>query len=153
MALDHHEPLHILLIEQHPATRHQLQELLRDHALPITLHALARGAGPLSFFPPGGPEVPPSLPHVIFLDSEVLEQDGGLILAAITTDPAWRDIPVVLFSEATCTHAHLVAAGLVAASLTHSLGRGQCMKLMEQLLRRPQPCEAGRRAGSRGEEE
>ena len=137
MDADRSEPLHILLVTKHLAMRRRLQELLRDRTIPMTLHAVTRGEEILAFLHQGRPDAQTPLPDVIFLDLELPEKDRGHVLAEIHNAPALRDLPVVFFSGAECPHAHLAAAGLVAASLTHSLKRAECMKLLEQLLRRP----------------
>ena len=72
---------------------------------------------------------------VLLLDLELPEMDWFHLLAEIANDPMLKDIPVVVFNGAECQIDHLVATGLVAAYLTHSLGRAGYVKLLDKLQR------------------
>jgi len=133
------KPIHaveILLVEDNPAEVRRLKEFLKKRALPTKLYAVARGEAALAFLRHEGRYTKAPPPQVIFLDLQLPGREGFQLLEEIGNDPALRAIPVVLFSSAEYKKDHLVAAGLVAAYLTQSLGRVQFRELLEKLPRR-----------------
>ncbi len=126
----------ILLVEDNPADVRRLKEFLKKRALPTKLHTVDRGEAALAFLRHEGRYAKAPPPQVIFLDLQLLGRDGCQLLEEIGNDPALRAIPVIIFSSAEYKKAHLVAAGLVAAYLTKSLGRVQFRELLEKLSRR-----------------
>lgn len=126
----------VLLIEDNPADVRGLKEFLKKRALPTKLHVVDRGEAALAFLRHEGRYAKAPPPQVIFLDLQLPGREGCQLLEEIGNDPALRAIPVIIFSSADYQKAHLVAAGLVAAYLTKSLGRVQYMELLEKLSRR-----------------
>jgi chemotaxis family two-component system response regulator Rcp1 len=126
----------ILVVEDNPAEVRRLKALLKERAIPTKLYVVARGEAVLAFLRHEGRYAKAPPPQVIFLDLQLPGREGCQLLEEIGNDPALRAIPVVLFSSAEYQKDHLVAAGLVAAYLTQSLGRVQYMELLEKLPRR-----------------
>jgi two-component system, chemotaxis family, response regulator Rcp1 len=126
----------ILVVEDNPAEVRRLKALLKERAIPTKLYGVARGEAALAFLRHEGRYAKAPSPQVIFLDLQLPGREGCQLLEEIGNDPALRAIPVVLFSRAEYQKDHLVAAGLVAAYLTQSLGRVQYMELLEKLPRR-----------------
>ena len=123
----------ILLVEGSQVEVGRLQEFLQAVALPITLHAVDRSAGALTFLRHTESYAQAPRPQVILLDLELPKLDGDRLLEEIAKAAAQRAIPVVTFNRTNAQHVHLVAAVLVAAYLTHSLEREQYLTLLEKL--------------------
>lgn len=131
--------MEILLVEDNLAEVLLLKEFLQEVAIPITLHAVERGEVALAFLRYERQYAQAPRPDVISLDLALRGMAGFQLLEEIKNDPVLRATPVVLFSSADYKKDHLVAAVLVAANLTKSLGRAQFIELMEKLLRRRHP--------------
>lgn len=125
----------ILLVTNNPAGVRLLQERLDNVALPLTLHAVDCGEGALAFLRHEREYAQAPRRAVLFLDLDLPEMDWFYLLDEIANDPRLKDIPVVVFNGAECQIDNLIATGLVAAYLTHSLGRAQFVKLLEKLQR------------------
>jgi len=125
----------ILLVTNNPAGVRLLQERLDKVALPLTLHAVDCGEGALAFLRHEREYAQAPRLAVLFLDQDLPEMDRFYLLDEIANDPRLKDIPVVVFNGAECQIDHLIATGLVAAYLTHSLGRAQFVKLLGKLQR------------------
>src|SRR5262249_53355953 len=110
--------------------------LLNAVAIPTHLHVVNCGAAALGVLRHEAEYAQAPRPDVIFLDLDLPGIDELQLLDELQHDPALRAVPVVLCSATDCEKDHLVAAGLVAAYLTHALEREQFMKLLEKLLRR-----------------
>ncbi len=125
----------ILLVANNPAGVRLLQERLDNVALPLTLHAVDCGEGALAFLRHEREYALAPRRAVLCLDLDLPEMDWFYLLDEIANDPRLKDIPVVVFNGAECQIDHLIATGMVAAYLTHSLGRAQFVKLLEKLQR------------------
>ena len=125
----------ILLVENNPAGVRRLKERLNKVAIPLTLHAVDCGEGALAFLRYESEYAQAPRLDVLLLDLDLPEMDWFHLLAEIANDPRLKDIPVVVFNGAECQIDHLIATGLVAAYLTHSLGRVQFMHLLDKLQR------------------
>ena len=128
--------MEILLVEDNLAEVRLLKEFLQEVAIPITLHTVERGEVALAFLRHERQYAQAPRPDVISLDLALRGMAGFQLLEEIKNDPVLRATPVVLFSSADYKKDHLVAAVLVAANCTKSLGRVQFMELLEKLSRR-----------------
>ena len=135
MATKNIRVVQILLVEDNPVDVQLLKELLNTVAIPTHLHAVRSVEVALGVLRYERQAAQAPRPDVIFLDQGLPGMDGLRLLEEITNDPMLRAIPVVLFSSTDYKKDHLVAAGLVAAYLTKSLGRVQFRELLEKLSR------------------
>jgi two-component system, chemotaxis family, response regulator Rcp1 len=125
----------ILLVEDNPVDVQLLQERLNTVAIPTHLHAVRSVEVALGVLRYEGQAAQAPRPDVIFLDQDLPEMDWLYLLDEIANDPRLKDIPVVIFNGAECQIDHLIATGVVAAYLTHSLERAQFVKLLGKLQR------------------
>ncbi len=132
---EEHRTVRVLLVENNPAGVRRLQERLDKVAIPLTLHAVDCGEGALALLRHQSESAQAPRLDVLFLDLDLPKLDWFPLLAEIAKDPRLKDLPVVVFNGAECQIDHLVATGLVAAHLTHSLGRAQYVKLLAKLQR------------------
>lgn len=128
-------PVKILLVEDNPADVRLLKELLKEVAIPTNLHAVARGEAALAFLRHEGEYAQAPQPDIIFLDLHLPGMNGVQFFAAIQNDPAWREIPVAVFSGAGREREQLAALGPVAAYFTKSLEPKQFVVLLEEIQR------------------
>jgi CheY-like chemotaxis protein len=127
----------LLLVAKNPTDACLLQALLAEIALPAQLTALSGGEQALGFLRHVASSSRTPVPDVLFLDTDLPQGEVFSLLDAIASSPVLSAMAVVVYSGTGQSKDHVLAAGLVAAYLTHVLDREQYMALLENLLRHP----------------
>ena len=93
------EPIHVLLVEDSPASALLTQEALRDPRVPNRIHVVADGEEALRFLYREPPHVDAPRPDLVLLDLNLPKVDGREVLAAIKGDAKLKDIPVIVLTS------------------------------------------------------
>ena len=94
----------ILLVEDNPADIRLTQEALRQGREQVDLSVVEDGQEALAFLRREGIFAHAERPALILLDLNLPKRDGRLLLAEIKSDPALKDIPVVIFTSSEADH-------------------------------------------------
>jgi CheY-like chemotaxis protein len=97
-AEDTARPAKILLVEDSPTDALLAQEALRGADIPHNIHLVEDGEEALAFLHGEGPYAHAPRPDLILLDLNLPKKGGQEVLAEIKTDPALKDIPVVVLT-------------------------------------------------------
>ncbi len=92
-------PVPILLVDDDRADVRLIQELLKGGRLDNPLHVVEDGPEALEFLHRAGHYASAPRPGLIFLDLNLPRLDGQEVLARIKSDPALRDIPVIILTS------------------------------------------------------
>ena len=107
-------PLNILLVEDNPADAYLTTLALQDHELCKDIRVVEHGEQALAFLRQEGGYAKAFRPDLIVLDLNLPRMDGLAVLSAVKADPAFRAIPVVIFSTSSAekdfTQAHFLGA-------------------------------------------
>jgi CheY-like chemotaxis protein len=88
----------ILLVEDSPTDALLAQEALRSAQVQSNVHLVEDGEEALAFLHGTGPYAHAPRPDLILLDWNLPKKGGLEVLQAIKTDPALKDIPVVVLT-------------------------------------------------------
>ena len=97
-AEDTPRPAKILLVEDSPTDALLAQEALRGANISNNIHLVEDGEEALAFLHGEGPYAHAPRPDLILLDLNLPKKGGQEVLTEIKTDPALRDIPVVVLT-------------------------------------------------------
>ena|SRR5215813_12589854 len=104
-------PAELLLVEDCPADARFLQEVLKDLALPTTLHVVEDGPPALAFLRKHGAYAPAHTPDLVLLDMFLPGLSDSEIYVAMKQDVSLAQIPVCLFVQ----DAHDLSIARIAA--------------------------------------
>src|SRR5262249_26568397 len=112
--LQREKPVDILLVEDCPADARFLREVLKDLALPTTLHVVEEGLPALAFLRKHGAYAQAHTPDLVLLDTFLPGLAGHEIYVAMQQDVSLAQIAVCLFvqDEHDPTLARIEAHGL-----------------------------------------
>jgi two-component system, chemotaxis family, response regulator Rcp1 len=91
-------PAKILLVEDSPTDALLAQEALRGAHIANNIHIVEDGEEALAFLHGEGPYAHAPRPDLILLDLNLPKKGGQEVLEEIKTDPALKDIPVVVLT-------------------------------------------------------
>jgi CheY-like chemotaxis protein len=91
-------PITILLVDDDPDCRMLLRDAIDECKVSNAVHEVADGAEALQFLRRQGQYASAPRPGLIYLDIEMPGTNGQDVLKAIKSDPALRDIPVVMMT-------------------------------------------------------
>jgi two-component system response regulator len=92
------EPLTILLVDDDPDCRMLVRDAIADCKVKNAVHEVSNGKEALEFLRRVGRFRNAPRPGLIYLDIEMPEMDGQTALRQIKSDPALRDITVVMMT-------------------------------------------------------
>lgn len=92
------EPLHVLLVEDDAADVALVEDAFATHRLPSRLHVANDGVQALAFLRREGRFDSAPRPDLVLLDLNMPMMDGREVLAAVKSDTALRQIPIVVFT-------------------------------------------------------
>src|SRR5215207_3237056 len=99
--IEERAPPEILLVEDEPAELYLLRKGFDTGPLPVALHSVPSVSEALAFLRQAGPYRQTPRPQLIVTSINLAGQSGFELLAAVKKDPAWRKIPVIVFSTYT----------------------------------------------------
>ena len=88
----------VLLVEDDPHDMEFIRETLAALPLPPVLHITRDGSEAIDFILQRGEHTEAPRPHLILLDLRLPRQDGFEVLRIVKSDPACRNIPVVVLT-------------------------------------------------------
>ncbi len=94
----------ILIVEDNPGDVRLMQEALREGNVPCRLHVAPDGVVATSFLRRQGPHAGAPRPDFILMDLNVPRKHGTEVLADIKSDPALRQIPVIVLTTSAAPH-------------------------------------------------
>jgi two-component system, chemotaxis family, response regulator Rcp1 len=94
----------ILIVEDNPGDVRLMQEALREGSVPCRLHVAPDGVEAIAFLRRQGAYSEASRPDFILLDLNVPRKHGSEVLADIKSDPALRQIPVIVLTTSAAWH-------------------------------------------------
>lgn len=100
-------PIQILMVEDNPADVRWAKETLKDARLQNTTNVVMDGEAALAYLRREGKYANVTLPDLILLDLNLPKRSGSEVLAEMKTDPALRDIPVVVLTTSPVERQHL----------------------------------------------
>lgn len=92
-------PTEILLVEDNPGDVRLTQEALREGGMNSNVSVAQDGVEALAYLRREGRHADAVRPDLILLDLNLPKMDGREVLEAIKTDPALRQIPVVVLTS------------------------------------------------------
>jgi CheY-like chemotaxis protein len=92
------KPVDILLIEDNPRDVKLIREAMREAKVRNGLHVARDGEEAMAFLRREGPHAQAPRPGLILLDLNLPKKDGREVLDEIKSDPALRNIPVVVLT-------------------------------------------------------
>ena len=92
------QPITILLVDDDPDCRLLIRDAIAESKVSNEVFEVANGQGALDFLYARGPHDGAARPGLIFLDIEMPGMDGQTTLKQIRSDPAFRDIPIVMMT-------------------------------------------------------
>jgi two-component system, chemotaxis family, response regulator Rcp1 len=98
-ALQRERPLELLLVEDNAGDARLLQEVLKDIALPTTLHVLEDGQPALAFLRKQRAYAQASTPDLVLLDVFLPVLLGREVFVAMKQEVSLAQIPVCLFVQ------------------------------------------------------
>ena len=107
-------PIEILLVEDNPGDVRLTQEVFREGRLANQLHIARDGVEALALLHREAPHAQAVRPDLILLDLNLPRKDGRELLAEIKTDPALRQIPVIILTTSSADQDILKAYDLHA---------------------------------------
>ena len=139
--LQRERPVEILLVEDCAADARFLHEVLKDIALPTTLHVVEDGQPALAFLRKHGAYAQAPTPDLVLLDLFLPRLSGQEVFVAMKQDVSLAQIPVCLFvqDEHDPSLASIEAHGLpIPFTLTKPVQAEHLTEILSTL-----PCEAG----------
>ncbi|MDB5174511.1 MAG: response regulator receiver protein [Phycisphaerales bacterium] len=126
---DEAEPVVVLLVDDDPDCRMLMRDAIERRVARTLIYEVGNGQEALDFLrKPGAPR-----PGLIFMDIEMPGMDGQATLRAIRSDPAFRDVPVVMMSGLSDDAQIRAAANAGANSYTvKSAAAAQYLRTVEQ---------------------
>ena len=94
----------ILIVEDNPGDVRLMQEALREGSVPCRLHVAPDGVAATAFLRRQGIYAEAPRPDFILLDLNVPRKHGSEVLADIKSDPALRQIPVIVLTTSAAPH-------------------------------------------------
>jgi two-component system response regulator len=91
-------PISILLVDDDADCRLLIRDAIAECKVSNAVHEVTNGAEALEFLSQSGPFQGMPRPGLIFLDIEMPGMDGQEALQRIRSNPAFRDIPVVMMT-------------------------------------------------------
>ena len=92
------EAIDILLIEDDAGDVLMIREAFEDNKVRNRLHCVSDGVEAVAFLRREGEHAGAPRPDLVLLDLNLPRKDGREVLAEIKSDPALRDIPVVVLT-------------------------------------------------------
>lgn len=92
------EPITILLVDDDEDCRMLVRDAIQECKVANAIHEVRNGREALDFLYRRTPFADAPRPGLIYLDIEMPGMDGQSVLRAIKSDPALRDIPVVMMT-------------------------------------------------------
>jgi CheY-like chemotaxis protein len=90
--------IEVLLVEDDPGDVLMTQEAFADNQVSNNLHVVADGVAAMEFLRKTGEYVSAPTPDLVLLDLNLPRMDGREVLAAVKSDPALWQIPVVVLT-------------------------------------------------------
>jgi CheY-like chemotaxis protein len=94
-----HRTIELLLVEDNPGDIRLAQETLKDYKLQNTLHVVHDGEQAMAFLRRQGKYAAAPTPDMMLLDLNLPRMDGFELLDEMHSDPALKDIPVVILTS------------------------------------------------------
>ena len=88
--------IEVLLVEDNPGDVRLTREALREGKVRNTVSVVSDGVEAMAFLRREGPYADAPRPDLILLDLNLPRKDGREVLHEVRSDPAFRDIPVVV---------------------------------------------------------
>ena len=99
MSLDDEvKPIEVLLVEDDPGDVLMTREAFAEHKVRNNLNVVSDGAEALAYVRREPPYADAPRPDLVLLDLNLPRRDGREVLAEMKTDPALRDIPIVVLT-------------------------------------------------------
>jgi len=92
-------PVEVLLVEDNPGDVRLTREALKEGKIRNNLHVARDGVEALAFLRREGEHADAPRPDVILLDLNLPRKDGREVLTEVKSDPALRQIPVVILTS------------------------------------------------------
>jgi two-component system response regulator len=92
------EPISILLVDDDEDCRSLVRDAISECKVSNKVHECTNGQEALDFLYRRGPHANAPRPGLVYLDIEMPGLDGQAVLRQIKSDPALRDIPVVMMT-------------------------------------------------------
>ena len=108
-------PITILLVDDDPDCRLLIKDAISECKVSNDIHEVANGLEALHFLRRAGAFKDAPRPGLIYLDIEMPGMDGLETLRQIKSDPALRDIPVVMMTGV-CAEEQMKQAGNLGAN-------------------------------------
>ena len=91
-------PIEVLLVEDDPGDVLMTREAFADHKVRNNLNVVSDGVEALAYVRREAPYADALRPDLVLLDLNLPRRDGREVLAEMKTDPALRDIPIVVLT-------------------------------------------------------
>lgn len=91
-------PIEVLLVEDDPGDVLMTREAFAEHKVRNNLNVVSDGAEALAYVRREAPYTDAPRPDLVLLDLNLPRRDGREVLAEMKTDPALRDIPIVVLT-------------------------------------------------------
>ena len=91
-------PINLLLVEDNAADAFLIDTFFRDSNILNTLHQVRDGEAAMEFLRQENQYSQAPRPHLIFLDLNLPKKDGREVLADLKSDPALKEIPVIVMT-------------------------------------------------------
>jgi chemotaxis family two-component system response regulator Rcp1 len=88
----------VLLVDDNPADIDLTRDILGRNPCSSNVHAVGDGVEAIAFLKRKGKYKNAARPDLVFLDLNLPAKDGRSVLAEAKSDPALREIPIVIFS-------------------------------------------------------
>jgi len=98
MIMVNNQPITILLVDDDADCRLLIRDAITECKVSNSIYECADGAEALAFLKREGVHADAPRPGLIYLDLEMPHMDGQATLKRIKSDPALRDIPVVMMT-------------------------------------------------------
>jgi CheY-like chemotaxis protein len=90
---------HLLYVEDNDADITIVRDALKAVGVPAELHVVGNGMEAFDFLARRGPYAGAPRPDLVLLDLNLPLMSGLLMLAQLRRDPAWTDLPVVIYTS------------------------------------------------------